>query len=436
MEEFPQTNNKNEGQEATPASKEKKPLMIFKEKLFWIGILIIIIAGAASYSASAVSVDSFRDQIINFWQQLENSLFMPAASPSQTQKPVEKYTSNISYEQAIIDTVKQASPSVVSIIISKNMPVYEQQWQNFPGFDFQLPQYVQKGTQQQEVGAGSGFIISEDGTIVTNKHVVVDKDAGYTVLTNDGKKYSAKVLALDPVQDIAVIKIQNPDKKFPIIKLGDSDGIEIGQGAVAIGNALGEFRNTVSVGIVSGLGRTISASGGQGFSETLEDVIQTDAAINPGNSGGPLLNLKGEVIGINVAMAQGAEAIGFAVPVNRAKKDIEQVLKNNKIIYPFLGVRYALVDETVKQKYNLPVDYGALVLKGSSGEPAVTAGSAADKAGIKENDVILEFGGKKITVDNSMQKIISNYNPGDKANLKILRSGKEIYIEVTLRERT
>jgi S1-C subfamily serine protease len=372
-------------------------------------------------------------------------LQLPTQKTTLNTAPQGKYVSQISYEQAIIDSVKEDTSSVVSIVISKNLPVYEQQFVDpfggLPGFgspfDFQVPQYVQKGTQYQEVGAGSGFIVSSNGLVLTNKHVVSDAQADYTVITNDGKKYSAKVLALDPVQDLAVIKIQS-NNTFPAITIGDSSGIQIGQGAIAIGNALGQFSNTVSVGVVSGLGRSISASeqGNSGFSENLEGIIQTDAAINPGNSGGPLINLKGEVIGINTAMANGAQSIGFAIPINIAKKDISQIIATNKIVYPFLGVRYLLVDDTVKQKYKLSVDYGALVLKGPNGEPAVTAGSAAEKAGLKENDVILEFNGEKITTDNSMEKIIQKYNPGDKVILKVLRGGKEINVDITLGSRS
>jgi serine protease Do len=221
------------------------------------------------------------------------------------------------------------------------------------------------------------------------------------------------------------------------VTLADSSGIQLGQTAIAIGNALGQFSNTVSVGIVSGLGRTISASNQQGsFSETLEGIIQTDAAINSGNSGGPLLNLRGEVIGINTAMAQGADSIGFAIPINRAKKDISQVVLTNKIVYPFLGVRYALVDDAIKEKYNLSVNYGALVLAGDKGEVAITKDSAAEKAGIKEKDVILEVAGEKITSKNSMAELIQKYNAGDKIALKVLRDGKEINIDVTLGERS
>jgi serine protease Do len=327
---------------------------------------------------------------------------------------------------------------VVSIIISKNLPLYEECYTDpfgdlLPGF--QISEMCQKGTKLQETGGGSGFIISSDGLILTNKHVVSDKQAEYTVLTNDGKKYAAKVLALDPNQDLAVIKIENGTSSLPTVKLGDSDNLLIGQTAITIGNALGEFRNTVSVGVISGLSRTITAGGG-GMSEIIEDVIQTDAAINPGNSGGPLLNLKGEVVGINTAIASGAQGIGFAIPINQAKKDIESVKTSGKIIYPFLGVRYVILDDDIQKENSLPVNYGAWVQKGENGEAAVTKDSAAQKAGLKEGDIILEFSGAKITTENTLAKTLMKYNPGDKVTLKILRNAKEIKVDVTLGERS
>jgi len=430
---------------------KKNTQKIFHNKAFRLIILFIIFIALAGYYVEVSSVGYLHDKVNTLVKGIEGNIW-PSKTPATALKNGSQgeYVSQISYEQAIIDSVKEASPSVVSIVISKNLPVYEEQFVNPFGdmpnmgspFDFQapqIPQYVQKGTQYQEIGAGSGFIVSGDGLVLTNKHVVSDSTADYTVITNDGTKYTAKVLALDPVQDLAVIKIQIPSGQttvFPAIKIGDSSGIQIGQGAIAIGNALGQFSNTVSVGVVSGLGRTVSASGGQGFSETLEGIIQTDAAINPGNSGGPLINLKGEVIGINTAMADNAQSIGFAIPINIAKKDINQVVATNKIIYPFLGVRYILVDTQVQQKYHLSVDYGALVLKGPNGEPAVTAGSAAQKAGIQEKDVILEMNGQKITQDNSMEKMIQTYNPAETITLKILRAGKEITVSAVLGQRS
>jgi serine protease Do len=420
-----------------------------QNKIIWGVFLALIILITIGFGIKTYFPKYFDSQVKEIFSGLDFKL-----QKIEDQKPIIKeelkdYISPISYEQAIIDSVKKASPSVVSIIISKNMPVYEQYFTDpfegfaspffdfAPGFDIQIPQYKQKGTEKKEVGGGSGFIVSDDGLVLTNKHVVIDKEAEYTVLTNNGQRYTAKVLALDPVQDLAIVKITSQNgEKFSAIKLGDSAGIQIGQGAIAIGNALGEFRNTVSVGIVSGLSRTILASGTGGFSETLEDIIQTDAAINSGNSGGPLLNLKGEVIGINTAMAQGANSIGFAIPINRAKKDIEQVMATNKITYPFLGVRYSLVNEKIKEKYKLSYDYGALILKGENGEVAITAGSSAEKAGLKENDLILEAGGEKITQENSMAKIIQKYNPNDKITLKVFRDGIEIFIDVVLGERS
>lgn len=426
-----------------------KTKKIKENKSFWPGLFSIILICFFIFSASAFINYYFPEQVSIFLKNLsykENNLQkIDKNEPSV-------YVSDISYEQAIINAAKDVSPSVVSIVISKNLPIYDQEWVSPFGFDvndpfsdffsdIQIPQYIQKGTKYQKVGAGSGFIVTEDGLVLTNKHVVLDNKAEYTVLTNDGEKYNAKVLALDPLQDLAIIEIQQDakraqDKKFKPVILGDSSKIQIGQTAIAIGNALGEFSNTVSVGVISGLQRTISASDKLGsFSETLEGIIQTDAAINSGNSGGPLVNLKGEVIGINVAMAEGAEAIGFALPINIAKKDIDQVIKTNKIIYPFLGVRYVLIDEKIKEDYKLSVDYGAYILKGENKEPAVTKESPAEKAGLKEKDIILKINGEKITTKNSMSQIIQKYNVGDEIILHILRGDKEQDIKATLSER-
>jgi serine protease Do len=419
----------------------------FKNRIFWEIIILIVLVCILFISINYQTSLSFL-QKLNF-EKIEFLDFKKTEEIENT-----NYVSEISYEQAIINVVKNASPSVVSIVISKNLPVYEQEWVNPFGDDsflnIQVPQYVQKGTEYQKVGSGSGFIVSGDGLILTNKHVVSDKNADYSVITNDGAEYDAKVLAVDPVQDLAILKIEDisasltgslqvnseQNQKFQPLKLGDSSGIQIGQTAIAIGNALGEFSNTVSVGVVSGLGRTISASDKTGaIYETLEDIIQTDAAINSGNSGGPLLNLKGEVIGINTAIAENAQSIAFAIPINYAKKDISQVIATNKIVYPFLGVRYILITEKVKEKYNLSVNYGAFVQKGEGGEVAVIENSAAQKAGIKEEDIILEINGEKISAKNTLAKIIQKYNAGDSVVLKVLRNNENIELQATLGER-
>lgn len=375
----------------------------------------------------------------------------PAKEATSTPETVAQ-TGIITQEEKIIKVVKEASPAVVSIIISKDLPVMEKYYQEenpfggddffkqffgqdfFSPFKFRIPQYRQKGTEKKEIGGGTGFIISKDGLILTNKHVVSDKEADYTVLTNQGEKIPAQVLALDPVQDIAIIKINK--NNLPVVKLGNSDKLQIGQTVIAIGNALGEFRNTVSVGVVSGLRRSITASGGLGETEQLSEVIQTDTAINRGNSGGPLLNLRGEAIGVNVAMAQGAENIGFSLPINKVKRDIEQVKKEGKITYPFLGVRYVLVTPLIQEKNNLPVDYGALISRGEKPEDlAVIPGGPADKAGLVENDIILEVDGQKVNQDNSLANLIQKHQVGDLVSLKVVHKGEEKVIEVELEER-
>lgn len=343
-------------------------------------------------------------------------------------------------ESAIIEAVKKVSPAVVSIIITKDVPKIEQYWSDPFGNDlfdnffwpFRVPQQKQNGTEKKEVGGGTGFIVSQDGMILTNKHVVSDESAEYTVLMNDGSKAEAKVLARDSGNDLAIIKIEK--SSLPAVELGDSNAIEIGQAVIAIGNALGEFRNTVSVGVVSGLSRSIQAGGNSGYAEELSGVIQTDAAINPGNSGGPLLNIKGQVIGINTAIVQGAQNIGFAIPINDARADIQNVKEFGKIKKPFLGVRYILINSTIKEKNNLPFDYGALIRRGQDNELAVVPGSPADKAGLVENDIILEIDGEKVDGENPLYKLIQRKKIGDKAKLKILSKGQEKEIELVLSE--
>ncbi len=345
-------------------------------------------------------------------------LFLETGLPDKTEK--EDKQEKVRTVKSIPEVVKEVSPAVVSIIVSKYVPIIE------------IPSFRQKGEELKEVGGGTGFIVSSDGLVVTNKHVVLDEEAEYTVLTNDGNKYPAPVLARDPVQDIAILKISA--NNLPIVKLGNSDILEIGQTVIAIGNALGEFRNTVSAGVISGLLRSVTATGG-GITEQLEEVIQTDAAINRGNSGGPLLNLYGEVIGINTAMAVGAENIGFAIPINKVKKDITDIKISGRIIYPFLGIRYVLINKALAEENNLSVDYGALIIRGDNpNKPAITPNSAADEAGLQENDIILEINGAKISQENTLAKLILKYKPGDGITLKILREEKEIIIGTVLGE--
>lgn len=340
----------------------------------------------------------------------------------------------------IVNVVRRSLPSVVSIVITKDVPIYRN-LNTFPfGFDpfsdfFGAPQQPQsQGTEKQKIGGGTGFFVSADGLILTNKHVIADESADYTVILNNGKEYKATVVGRDSANDLAVLKIIGAN--FPTLPLGDSSNLELGQSVIAIGNALGEFGNTVSTGVVSGLSRSITASGTGIGTEQLVGVLQTDAAINPGNSGGPLLNSNGEVIGINTAVATGAQNIGFAIPINEAKQVIESVKKTGRIVRPFLGVRYVIITPELAKAQNLTVDYGALIVRGESQtDLAIVPGSPADKAGIVENDIILEISGQKITVDNPLAQAITRYGVGDKVPLKILHRGEEKNIEVTLAER-
>lgn len=349
----------------------------------------------------------------------------------------------IGQDQNVVSAVKKANPAVVSIVITKDVPVIERYYEQSPGSpldnffnpfgNFQIPQYRQNGTQEQEVGGGSGFIVSSDGLIVTNKHVVSDTQANYTVLLNDGKKLDANVVARDPASDIAILKVEAKD--LPFLEFGSSQNIEIGQSVIAIGNALGEFRNTVSVGVISGLARSITAGDQTGQSEQLENVLQTDAAINPGNSGGPLLSLDGKVIGVNVAVALGSQNVGFALPANTVKTVVESVQKTGRIIRPYIGVRYTLITPAIKEKNRLSVDYGALVLRGETpNDLAVIPGSPADKAGIKENDIILEVDGVKLEGNKTLASVISGKSVGDSVKLKVLQQGVEKDLTLTLQE--
>jgi len=424
----------------------KTQIKIKTKQFVLIVILIIFASSVFGFLAGAIASGYYYSEMKELLSKLnieipERLSFLPEI----TQPLDTSYSPQTFQEEAIIKVVEEVSPAVVSIIISKDVPIFEEYYtspleelEEFfdEGFEFRVPQYRQKGTEKKEVGGGSGFIISEEGMIITNKHVVLDEKADYTVFTNDGRKFPAKVLARDPFQDLAIIKIEEEETSFPVAKLGDSSNLKIGQTVVAIGNSLGEFRNTVSVGVISGLGRSITASGG-GLVETIEDVIQTDAAINKGNSGGPLLNLKGEVVGINTATVLEAQSIGFAIPVDKAKRDIEQVKEQGKISYAFLGIYYALITPELQEEYDLPVDNGAWVGRSRNGQPieeAIFPDSAAEKTGLKRDDIILEFNGEEITLENSLAKIILGYNPGDEITLKILRENEEKILQATLGE--
>lgn len=376
---------------------------------------------------------------ILFHSPLKDSLAQQLQSIVDRAVTEKNLTDSAGNHSDVVDVVSAADPAVVSIVITKDVPKMEQilnqDGRNNPFgiFGFTMPQYRQNGTEEKEIGGGSGFIVSADGYIVTNAHVVSDKDAKYTVLLNDESKHDATVVAADSVLDIAVLKIDATNLSY--LEFGDSDTVKVGQSVVAIGNALGQFRNTVSVGVISGLSRSITA-GSNGGSELLSDVLQTDAAINPGNSGGPLLDLSGHVIGVNVATSSGGENISFSLPSNTVKATVESIEKNGKIVAPYLGVRYVMIDDDYAKANDLPVTDGALVIRGNDGKTlAVVPGSPADKAGIEENDIITEVDGVKLDSTHQLATELRQKAVGDTVTLKILHDGAEKTVTATLEER-
>lgn len=337
---------------------------------------------------------------------------------------------------SIPEIVKKVCPAVVTIVISKDLPKFEKFW-SFPFGEGEIliPEETKK-KEKVRIGGGSGFLVSEDGYILTCAHVIEDPEAEYTVLLDPQTKYHAKVLERDPLIDVGILKIEG--KNFPYLELGDSDKIQLGETVIAVGNALGEFEDTISVGVISGISRKITAfSGLSQKATTLRGLIQTDAAINPGNSGGPLINLEGKVIGINTAMVLFAQNIGFAIPINYAKELFEEVKKFGKRKKPYLGVKYIVLDDELSLRLRTPVNYGAYVVRESLiyDDKAVLPGSPAEKAGLKEHDIILEIDGEKITSENPLAEILAKKKVGEKVKLKVLRDKKEIILEAILEEK-
>jgi serine protease Do len=334
-------------------------------------------------------------------------------SMSQTQQ-------YISSESEVISKIaKEVGQSVVSIdVVSTGVS------QDFFGFQRNV----------EEASAGTGVIISDAGVVVTNKHVVPVGTSSLEVTLSDGTVLEAEVLARDPRNDIAFLKIKDKkDSKLVPAKLGDSTNIEVGDKVIAIGNALGEFQNTVTSGIVSGYGREITA-GSVGDSEDLTNLIQTDAAINRGNSGGPLVNIDGEVIGINTAItgSDNGQSLGFSIPVNDIKNQIESVLSKGKIERTYLGVRYRVIDERFAYVYNLPVKKGAYIPPTDSGQSSIIKDSPAEKSGLKEKDIITKIDDKEVDEKNNIVTILGKYRVGDVAKFTVLRGSETLEIDIKL----
>ena len=380
--------------------EEKKPGISFKILILTIVLSLIfgIVGGAGTI---LIFTTKGKDYLKYFGISPDSSI-----PTTQTDRLILEESSKIT------DAVKKVSPSVVSIVATDQIQNYY-------------------GTTQNEQSAGSGFIITSDGLIMTNKHVVSSNTAKYKVFTSDSKSYDATVQSRDPFNDLAVVKINA--KNLPVVNLGNIDDLQVGQHLIAIGNALGEFQNTVTVGVLSAKERTINASAViGGATEKLEGLLQTDAAINPGNSGGPLVNLAGQVIGVNVAVAEGAENIGFAIPVTVVKSAMESIKRTGKIVRPSIGVRYVSLTPEISSANNLNVDYGALIY--SRDGNSVIAGSPAAGAGLKQLDIITEVNGEKIDATHSLSRLIQQYQPGDEITLTYLRDSSSNKVKIKLGE--
>ncbi len=314
---------------------------------------------------------------------------------------------------AVSKVAQDVSPSVVSITVETAV-----------ANPFFSREFIQEG-------AGTGVILTEDGLILTNKHVVPEGVTSVSVILSDGTQYEdVEVIDRDPFTDVAFIQIKDVSGLTPA-KLGDSNEVKVGDKAIAIGNALGQYANTVTSGIISGLGRPVIAGDGSGF-DSLNNLFQTDASINPGNSGGPLVNINGEVIGLNTAVAGNAENIGFAIPINDIKSAISSVEQEGRIIKPYLGVRYISLTSDVAKALDLSVERGAYLFASSG--PAVIPGSPADEAGLQEEDVIVKVDGQEVDERNTLSTLLGQQNVGDEVTLEVQRVNETLNIVATLAE--
>ncbi|MFH1509304.1 MAG: trypsin-like peptidase domain-containing protein [bacterium] len=321
---------------------------------------------------------------------------------------------NVEINEAVTDIIKEASSSVVSIMA-----------------DIQSTNIFGQTINQQ--ASGTGFIITSDGLILTNRHVVSATDATYTVITSAGKKFTVTKVIRDTINDLAFLEIEA--STLPVLELGNSSALEVGQTVVAIGNALGNYQNTVTKGIVSGLDRNIYAGGSfASQSEQLEGVIQTDASINPGNSGGPLLDLSGRVVGINTAVDSSGQLIGFALPIDDAKKAIDSVIAGGKILRPFLGIRYIPLTPEFASLNDLPSDHGILIYSDDVRISAVVEDSPAAEAKLRSGDIITQIDDYEIGKTSSFSKIMQNFDPQDEVILKVIREDNNFSLKIVLAE--
>ena len=360
------------------------------------------------------------------WQSMEPYLrnYFPTKDvrpPPPSFQPGQENIRVVTEESVIIGVVENVSPAVVTVGITKTRRLGDVLEIN--PLDPFGPFQRRGGKQQKlEQDIGSGFIVGSDGLIVTNKHVVADTEAKYRVITKDDKTYEVIKIYRDPGNDLAVLKINATG--LSTVELGDSSKIKVGQLAIAIGTALGEFRHTVTTGVISGVGRGIEAgSPFEGYVERLDNVIQTDAAINPGNSGGPLLNSSGQVIGINTAVSGEGQNIGFAIPTNVVQEALANFNNTGQFNRPYLGVRFQMIPKQTAVLNDVPE--GAYIQE-------VVEGSPAASAGLKAEDIITKFDGSKLSDENDLAKVISKKKVGDSVSLTVWRDEKETTMQVTL----
>ena len=390
-----------------------------KEKKIANSIVIAVVALIIGVMGGVFLDGAKKIEIAEFFRQRNNSVKI---EETETGLVIDKR--QISEESIVIDVVETASPSVVTIGIKKTQQVITDPFSGFfdPfGFFGGRPNF-QVEEQQIEQDIGTGFVISKDGLIVTNKHVVSDGQAEYSVISKDDIEYKVEKIYRDPILDLAILQTEVRD--ISPLALGDSDKLKVGQTVIAIGTALGEFRNTVTTGVISGLGRGIVAGGLGQSSERLENVIQTDAAINPGNSGGPLLNSGGQVIGVSVATSSGADNISFAIPINVVREAIENFYETGKFERAYLGVQYKMVSRDLAILNEIPEGaYLALVMENSP----------ASKAGLRQGDIITKIDGQNFSdIEGGLAEIIRNKKVGDRMEIEYFRDNEKKTVRVTL----
>ena len=369
-----------------------------------LGIFIGVAGGALSGGVAALYMINQQRAAAPTLQPLMTSV--SSASPTTAPQPATAAPATIPEANSAVDAVQKVGPAVVTVI----------------------------NRSAQGIGSGSGVIVSAEGYIITNNHVV-EGGRALAVVFADNSRREAELIGTDPLNDIAVIRVAG---ELPAVAtIGDAATLQPGETVLAIGSPLGNFRNSVTSGVVSALNRSVGS---------MEGLIQTDAAINSGNSGGPLINLRGEVVGINTLVVRNdfdfsmgsapVEGLGFAVPSTIFRNVADQLIATGEVRYPFLGVRYIAIDGDIAAELNLPVQNGALIQSGRNGQPAVEPGSAADRAGIRDGDLIVAVDGTRLDYNTSLRQLLLRYAPGDKVTVTVLRDNQEIVLDVTLGQRS